>query len=114
MDSAALKRVTLIGPAGEMGGRAHYLANPYPLIHCVDAQQRDHILQSGPSIEIRFTYRPGNRWVVFYFDRIFVTDSTVIGVESRFIPSIRKTLSLESVTKIEVQDGHKRFRYVNE
>ena len=114
MDSATLRRVTLVGPSGEMGGRVHYLANPYPLIRCVTARQEDHILQSGPSIEIRFTYRPGNRRVVFYFDRIFVTDSTVTGVESRFIPSIRKTILLDSVTKIEVQDGHKKFRYVTE
>lgn len=97
-----------------MGGRVRYLANPYPSIRCVDPQQRDHIMPSGPSIEIRFTYRPHNRRVVFYFDRIFVTDSTVTGVESRYIPSLRKTILLDSVTKIEVQDGHKRFRYVND
>jgi hypothetical protein len=114
MDSATLKWVTLVGPYGELGGRVQYPANPYPSIHCVDLHQRDYILQSSPSIEIRFTYRPGHRRVVFYFDRIFVTDSTVTGVESRFIPSIRKTLSLDSVTKIEVQDGRKRFSYVND
>lgn len=104
----------MVGPAGEAGGRDHYLANPYPLIHCVDAEQHDHIMQSGPSIEIRFTYQPGDRHVIFYFDRIFVTDSTVTGVRSRYIPSIRKTIKLDSVTKIEVQDGHKKFRYVKE
>jgi hypothetical protein len=114
MDSARLRKVTMVGPAGEAGRRYHYLANPYPLIHCKDAQLQDHMLQSGPSIEIRFTYRPGNRRVIFYFDRIFVTDSTVTGVESRFLPSMRKTILLDSVTKIEVQDGHKNFHYVTE
>lgn len=112
MDSTTLRPVAMVGPAGEMGGREYYLANPYPLIHCVDAEQHDHILQSSPSIEIRFTYRPGHRRVIFYFDRIFATDSTVTGVESRFIPSVRKTILLDSVSKIEVQDGRKRFRYV--
>jgi hypothetical protein len=113
MDSAHLKKVTLLGPAGESGGRDYYLANPYPVIHCLDKNRQDHILLNKPSIEIRFTYKPRDRRVVFYFDRIFVTDSTVIGVESRFIPSLRKTLALDSITKIEVQDGHKKFYYAN-
>ena len=46
-------------------------------------------------------------------DQIFVTDSTVMGVESRFMPSIRKTIPLNIVTKVEVQDGKKNFHYVD-
>jgi hypothetical protein len=40
-----------------------------------------------------------------------VNDDSVIGVQSRFVSAIRKTIPLDSITKIEVQDGRKKFQY---
>ena len=108
IDSSKLVEVRLLGPFGEGGT---YPANPIKTIRCVDKNNQEHLLPNGPSIEARFTY-DANKKVIFYFDRLFVTDSTVTGIRSRFIGSMRKTIPLSSITKIEVQDGQKKYRYV--
>ena len=96
-----------------MAGGNRYLANPVKTIKCTDKNGNPAELQNSPSIEIRFTYGEKNKRTVFYFDRIFVSDSSVTGVESRFISSMRKTIPLKSITKIEVQDGRKNYHYTN-
>lgn len=109
IDSTKLKLVTVKGPAGD---KLQYLANPLNTIKCVDKGGKTFELVNSPSIEIRFTYGPNNKRVIYYFDRIYLTDSCVVGVRSRFIPSLRKTIPLNSISKIEIQDGHKNFHYV--
>src|SRR6187549_3192688 len=104
IDSTKYKEVAMRGPIGEV---YRYRANPITNIQCVDKNGNPFELQNSPSVEIRFTYGENNNRTTFYFDRIFVSDSSVIGVESRFIQSIRKTIPLKTVTKIEVQDGKK-------
>jgi hypothetical protein len=111
IDSSSLREVTVIGPTGMI---YNYPANPIKTIYCVDKEGQQHELENKPSIEIRVTYGDKNRKNVFYFDRIFVSDSLMYGVASRFIPSIRKTIPLKEITKIEVQDGKKNFRYKND
>ncbi len=75
----------------------------------VDKKGNSYKLTNSPSIEIRFTYGEKNKRTVFYFDRIYVNDSCVVGVQSRFISSIRKAIPLKSIIKIEIQDGKKNF-----
>lgn len=111
IDSTDLKQVTLQDPYGI---QYFYLANPIEKIQCLDKKGNPSVLPNGPSIEIRFTHGEKNRKTVFYFDRIFVSDSSVVGVQSRFISAIRKTIPLESITRIEVQDGKKKFKYVGQ
>jgi hypothetical protein len=108
IDSTKLRRVTVRGPVGE---RDAYLANPIDTIECVDKEGNPGRLIDSPSIEMRVTETNGKR-TVFYFDRVFVTDSTLLGVQSRFISSIRKTIRLKDIKKIEIQDGKKNFDYV--
>jgi hypothetical protein len=108
IDSSKLLKVNVSGPYGESYS---YLANPVKTIHCVDKDGKAATLKNSPSIEIRFTYGEKNKHTVFYFDRVFVNDSLVFGVESRFISSIRNKIPLNTITKIEVQDGHKKFTY---
>ena len=111
IDSTKLKKVELGGGGILMASGSQYLANPITTIHCTDKSGNPATLENGPSVEIRFTYGQNNKRTIFYFDQIYVTDSTVIGVESRFIPSIRKSIPLSSITKIEIQDGKKNFHY---
>ena len=66
----------------------------------------------NPSIEIRFTEKTNKR-TTFYFDQIFIKDSTVIGDSSRFIYH-RKAIPNKNIKLIEVQDGHKKFKCVDE
>ena len=109
IDSASMNFVRVRGPYGET---LNYLANPIRQIRCVDKNGNALELRNGPSIEIRFTYGTKNNKAIYYFDRIYVNDSIVVGVQSRIISSIRKTIPLKSITKIEVQDGKKKYYYL--
>lgn len=110
IDSTKLKSIVIQGPMFE---RYHYNANPIVTIKCADKKNNPAKLKNSPSIEIRITYGHKKKRTIFYFDRIYVSKNSVVGVESRFMDFIRKTIPLDSITKIEVQDGHKNFRYVD-
>ena len=109
IDSTKLRTVTVRGPAGDVN---KYLENHINIIDCTDKNGNPSQLTNSPSIEMRVTLTSGKR-PVFYFDRILVTDSTLYGVQSRFIPSIDKSIKLRDIKRIEVQDGKKNFRYVS-
>jgi hypothetical protein len=101
--------VVIRGPVGE---RYNYLANPIRTINCVDKQNNPSSLNNSPSIEMRVT-DTNNKKTIFYFDRIFVNKTYLYGVQSRFISSITKTVPIKDITKIEVQDGKKNFKYIS-
>ena len=108
IDSTNLRLVIVKGPAGDM---TKYLANPIDDIKCVDKHNNPMELKNSPSIEIRFTEKDSKR-TVFYFDRVFIIqDSLIVGDMSRFIPR-KKVIPINNVRLIEVQDGHKNFKYV--
>lgn len=109
VDSTDLKPVTVRGPLGE---QYEYLANPLMTIKLMDKKGNTVELPNKPSIEMRITEKNGKR-TIFYFDSIFLTDSTLVGSKSRFISSIRKTIYLDQIDKIEVQDGKKNFQYTS-
>ena len=95
------------GPAGDV---VKYLANPIEYIQCVDKDHNPFELKNSPSIEIRFT-RNNNKKTIFYFDYVYLQDSMIIGDMSRFF-YMKKSIPLNDVKKIEVQDGHKNIQYV--
>lgn len=107
IDSTKLKVVNTRGPAGDI---AQYPANPIEYIKCVDKNNNPFELKNSPSIEIRFTEQ-NNKRTVYYFDRVFLQDTLIIGDMSRFI-HYKKGISINNVKLIEVQDGHKNFKYV--
>ena len=109
LDTSKLKEVTTLGPVGD---KVKYMTYPIDYIKCVGKDGKPFDLKNGPSIEIRFTDNRNKR-TIFYFDRIRVSDSTVTGGLSRFIGSLAKTIPLNTIKKIEVQDGHKNYRYVD-
>ena len=111
IDSTRLKNVTVQGPS--LFTTYHYKANPIATIKCVDINNNPIQLTNSPSIETRITYGYKHKRVIFYFDRIYVNNDEVVGVQSRFMDFIRKSIPLDSITKIEVQDGHKKFSYVS-
>jgi hypothetical protein len=109
IDSSTLKDVVVQGPGWQ---KIRYKANPITMIQCVDKNNQPFELPNGPSIEMRVTH--DRKKSIFYFDRVVVNDSTLKGVKSRFFSSITQTIPLASITKIEVQDGGKKYSYVNE
>jgi hypothetical protein len=109
LDNSFPKKVTVRGPGG---GTVKYETFPMDTIKCVDSKGNPIKLKNSPSIEIRFIYAD-NKQITFYFDLMSVNDSTVTGIRSRIIPSIRKTIPINTIRKIEIQDGHKDLHYVN-
>lgn len=108
INSASLKEVTTLGPVGD---KVKYLTFPMDYINCVDKKGNPVKLKVSPSLEIRFT-DINNKKTIFYFDLISVDDNFVSGVQSRFITSIKKKIPLNTVKKIEIQDGKKNFKYI--
>jgi len=108
IDSTKLIIVKTRGPAGDI---AEYLANPIEYIKCVDKKNNPFELKNSPSIEIRFTLN-NNKKTIFYFDNVYLQDSMIIGNKSRFF-YIKKSIPLNDIKKIEVQDGHKNFKYID-
>lgn len=62
-------------------------------------------LNNFGSLETRLTMKNGKKYH-FYFDTLILKGDTLVGGRSRFI-SLDRTLSFDSIAKVEVQDGHK-------
>lgn len=110
IDSSSLKPVRVLGPAGTF---YNYMANPIRSIKCQDKNGQPAELTNSPSIEIRITHGSNHKRTIFYFDRVIMNDTILVGVQSRFVSAIRKSIPLNTITKIEIQDGKKNFRYLN-
>lgn len=108
MQQSQMEKVTVQGPIGE---RTTYKTFPQDSVDCIDKNGTRIRLEKAPSLEIRFT-DTNNKKTVFYFDRIFVTDTSVTGTYSRIL-GLTKNISLNSIKKIELQDGRKNYRYVH-
>lgn len=109
LDTIKLREVTTLGP---MGDQVTYKTYPIDYIKCVDKKGNPFDLKNSPSLEIRFTDNNDKR-TTFYFDLISVDHTYVSGVQSRFITSIKKAIPLNTIKKFEIQDGKKKFSYVN-
>ena len=109
MDTSKMKEVTTRGPVGD---KVKYKTFPMDFIKCVDKKGNPAELRNSPSLEIKFT-DINNKKTIFYFDLISVDNVYVKGVQSRFITSIKKTIPLNTIKSIEIQDGRKNFRYIN-
>lgn len=108
IDSVELRTVYTRGPMGDV---VEYKTYAIDNIKCVDKDNNPTGLKNSPSIEIRFTEK-NNKKTIFYFDQIYVQDSMIIGNGSRFI-QYQKTIPIDSLKLIEVQDGKKNFKYVD-
>jgi hypothetical protein len=111
IDSTKLIEVKVVGPYGE---RYVYFANPITTIWCMDSNGSSLHLTNSPSIEVRVTYmyESKSKRAIFYFDRLNIVNNNLVGVQSRFISAIRKSIPLDKIVKIEIQDGRKNFHYV--
>ncbi len=107
IDSSDFKLVHI---SGNMGFSDTYLANPVEEIKCIDKNNNPVTLINSPSMEARITETDGKK-TIFYFDRIYLNDSLLYGVRSRYIPSVRTTIPLKNIKQIEIQDGKKYFKY---
>ena len=108
IDSVELRTVYTKGPMGDV---VEYKTYPIDYIKCEDKNNHLIKLKNSPSIEIKFT-DINNKKTIFYFDQIYIQDSIIIGGLSRFL-NIKNSIPLNEIKKIEIQDGHKNFKYVD-
>lgn len=67
-------------------------------------------LQSSPAIEMRVTHSNGKKYH-FYFDTVIMENEFLKWGRSRFLKERRGSIPMDSIVKIEVQDGGKKFKY---
>ncbi len=108
LDSSKFKEVETRGPIGD---KVRYKTYSIDYVNCVDNKGQNFQLQISPSLEIRFT-DSNNKKTMMYLDLMQVKDEYVSGSDSRIISSIRKTIPLKTIKKIEIQDGKKNYHYV--
>jgi len=108
INSVELKTVYTKGPMGDI---VTYKTYPIEYIKCVDKENNPIELKNSPSIEVRITGK-NNKKVYFYFDQMFVQDSILKGDGSRFI-YYPKQIPIKDIKLIEIQDGHKNFKYID-
>jgi len=108
INSVELRTVNTRGPMGDV---VSYKTYPIDYIKCVDKENKPFELKNSPSIEVRIT-DINNKRTYLYFDQMYVQDSILKGDGSRFI-YYPKQIPLKNIKLIEVQDGHKKFKYVD-
>jgi hypothetical protein len=108
-DTSSLREVTVQDPLGK---RVSYKTYPIDYIEVVDKKGRKSFIEVKPSLEMRIT-DSNNRKAIFYFDLIRYDGEYISGSQSRILPSyFSKRIPVGSIRKIEIQDGRKKFKYV--
>lgn len=89
-----------------------YTSNNIERIIVVDKEGKKTYLDNSPSIEMRVTHANGKKYH-FYFDTVILENDTLKGGRSRFVQGLSRAIPMDSIVKIEVQDGGKKFGYQN-
>ena len=92
-NAKGIKSVTTVGPYGD---HADYNTINMDVIVAMDKQGREIALKVSPSLEIRFTH--SGRKTTFYFDLLRYDGDTIDGGRSRFMPALRKKISIATVS----------------
>ncbi|SMP07711.1 hypothetical protein SAMN06265346_10273 [Flavobacterium hercynium] len=93
-------------------GPIHYNGFQIKTLKVKDKEGNTQILENKPSLEMRVTLNNGKR-KHFYFDSIKFINDTLIGHKSRFLPKMITKIPYNEISKIEIQDGGKNFKYKN-
>lgn len=89
-----------------------YSSNNINQLIVLDKNGNKMYLDNSPSIEMRITHRNGKKYIL-YFDTVILENDTLKGGRSRFAQSLTREIPMDSIVKIEVQDGGKKFNYQN-
>lgn len=102
-------RLNITSTRSPFGTIATYQTNIIDSISCTDKHNNVRTLKKIPSLELRITEK-NNKKTIFYADQVFVRDSIVCGEKSRII-NMNKCIPLHNIKKVEIQDGHKAYKY---
>lgn len=106
LKSEVSKDVVVTNP---FGGTITYKANTLTTINVVAKDGSEVELANSPSLEMRVTLASGKRRIM-YFDTVFLRNDTLYAEGSRFLGAKRQ-YPFDSIVKIEIQDGGKKFNY---
>ena len=109
-NSSNQKTVTINNPL--YYGNISYAANNIDKIIVLDKNGNEKTLNNSGSIEMRITHKNGKKYHM-YFDTVLLENDTLKGSRSRFLQHLKRQIHIDSISKIEVQDGKKDFRYQN-
>jgi hypothetical protein len=87
-----------------------YPANQLKKIVVLDKNGQQVSLYNSPALETRVTLKNGKRYH-FYFDTLILENDSLSGGRSRFVQSLSRKLPFDSIQKIEIQDGGKKYSY---
>ncbi len=109
-NSSSMKDVRVNNPLSL--GTISYAANNVEGLIVKDKNGSTSYLRNSPSIEMRVTHVNGKKYHM-YFDTVIIENNILKGARSRFIQGLNREISMDSIAKIEVQDGGKKFKYQN-
>ncbi|MDO1514557.1 hypothetical protein Q2T41_18030 [Maribacter confluentis] len=93
-------------------GKIKYSANDIDRLVVFDKTGQEMYLSNSPSIEMRVTHKNGKKYIL-YFDTVILENNILKGGRSRFAQGLKREIPMDSIVKIEVQDGGKKFNYQN-
>lgn len=108
--SGNMKPVEINNPL--LPGNIRYNSNNIKRIIVTDKNGERTYLDNSPSIEMRVTKYNGKKYH-FYFDTVILENDTLKGWRSRFVQTFEREIPMDSILKIEVQDGGKKYKYQN-
>lgn len=89
-----------------------YLSNNIQKIAVWDKKGIKTYLKNSPRLEMRVTHRNGKKFN-YYFDTVILENDSIKGGRSRFFKKLTRSIPMDSVRKIEIQDGGKNYSYKN-
>lgn len=89
-----------------------YSSNNIKQLAVYDQDGHKTYLKNSPSIEMRVTKTNGKKYIL-YFDTVILENDTLKGGRSRFAHGLTREIPMDSIMKIEIQDGGKKFNYKN-
>jgi hypothetical protein len=87
-----------------------YSSNNIERLVVLDKKGTKMYLDNSPSIEMQVTHNNGKKYIV-YCDTVILENDTLKGGRFRFVQSLTREIPIDSIVKIEVQDGGKKFNY---
>lgn len=107
-DSINIKKVEINNPL--YYGGIKYSSNNIDSLLVSDKNGNKSYIKNSPSIELRITQQNGKKSIL-YFDTVILENDTLKGSKSRFAQRLTKQIPMDSIVKIEIQDGKKNFKY---
>lgn len=105
-----MKKVTVTNPLFYQN--IQYKSNNIKRIIVSNKDGNPMYLDNSPSIEMRVTHVNGKKYH-FYFDTVVLENDTLKGGRSHLAQGFDREIPMDSIAKIEVQDGGKKFEYKN-